>query len=149
MTAKLLFMAVSNPRFEDSYARLFGSGVTLDENADEFFEKFYRRFLSSERVSGLFAHTDMDRQIAMMKHSLFYIVSYYVTNAPSAELDRLATLHRQLELEVDMFDEWLDALIHTVAESDSEADEATLLAWCWAMMPGITYMRLGVEGEWV
>ena len=91
----------------------------------------------------------MNRQIAMMKHSLFFIVSYYVTNAPSAELDRLATLHRHLELEVDMFDEWLDALIHTVAESDSEADEATLLAWCWAMMPGITYMRLGVEVEWV
>lgn len=140
-------MAAPNPRFEDSYARLFGSGVTLDGCADEFFEKFYRRFLSSERVSALFAHTDLIQQIAMMKHSLFYIVSYYVTSTPSAELDRLAAMHRHLELEVDMFDEWLDALIHTVAESDPEADEATLLAWCWAMMPGITYMRLGLQGE--
>lgn len=139
-------MAIFNPRFEDSYARLFGPGVTLDEHADAFFIEFYRRFLASERVGALFAHTDMNRQIAMLKHSLFYIVSYYVTNSPSAELNRLSEFHRGLELEVDMFDEWLDALIHTVAESDPEADEATLLAWCWAMTPGITYMRLGVGG---
>lgn len=138
-------MALANPRFEDSYGRLFGPNVSIDASADAFFEEFYRRFLAVPQVAALFADTDMTRQVGMLKHSLFHLVSYYVTNAPSAELVRLAEAHRALELKADMFDNWLEALLGTVETFDPEADEATLLAWGWALSPGITYMRMSLE----
>ena len=36
----------------------------------------------------------------------------------------------------------MQALIDTAAEFDPEFEEATELAWCWALAPGIAYMRL-------
>ena len=73
MDIRVLRMAIFNPSFKGSYARLFAPGVALDEHADAFFIEFYRRFLASERVGALFAHTDKNRQITLLKHSLFYI----------------------------------------------------------------------------
>ena len=139
-------MALPNPRFEDSYARLFGPGVSIDESADPFFAEFYERFLVAPGVAERFATTDMTRQIAMMKRSLFHLVSYYVTNSPSSELERLAELHKNLHVSAEMFDDWLEALISTVEVFDRKADEATLLAWCWALSPGMTYMRMALNG---
>ena len=103
----LVAMTLANPRFEESYARLFGPSVTLDERADDFFAAFYLRFLVSDQVAELFASTDMNRQIGMLKHSLFHLVSFYVTNSPSAELTRLAKFHEELNLGAELFDSWL------------------------------------------
>ena len=138
---------LSNPRFEDSYARLFGPNVSIDESSDAFFVEFYRRFLQSPDIAARFANTDMNRQIAMLKRSLFQLTSYYVTNSPSAELKRLAEFHRDLDIGEQMFDTWLESLIGTVEVMDEAADEATLLAWAWALTPGITYMRITLAGE--
>ncbi|NKC00040.1 MAG: globin [Pseudomonadales bacterium] len=136
---------MANPKFEDSYGRLFGPNVSIDETADPFFAEFYRRFLEVSAIGALFTDTDMARQIAMLKHSLFHLVSYYVANYPSAELERLATFHKGINVSAEMFDDWLEALIGTVKALDPEADEATLLAWCWALTPGITYMRMRIS----
>lgn len=140
-------MTLTNPRFEDSYARLFGPNVSIDESSDAFFTEFYRRFLLSPEVAARFAHSDMTRQIGMLKRSLFQLTSYYVSNSPSAELKRLAEFHRDLSITEDMFDAWLEALLGTVETLDEDADEATLLAWAWALTPGITYMRIALVGE--
>ena len=138
---------LANPRFEDSYARLFGPNVSIDESSDAFFVEFYNQFLASPEIARRFANTDMARQIAMLKRSLFQLTSYYVTSSPSAELKRLAEFHRDLNITVEMFDAWLEALIQTVDAMDEEADEATLLAWAWALTPGITYMRIALTGD--
>ena len=140
-------MSLPNPRFEDSYGRLFGSDVSVGGVGDEFFRAFYDRFLQSPQIGSLFSQTDMDRQIQMLKRSLFHLVTYYVTSEPSGELKRIAQIHAHLGVQGAMFDEWLKALLATVREFDLQADEATELAWAWALSPGITYMRLSLPQE--
>ena len=135
-------MALPNPRFEESYARMFGHGISMDESADDFFHAFYKNFLTDPEVAALFTDTDIDRQVRMLKKSLFQLVSYYVIGEPTAELDRLALVHKKQGVQSLMFDAWMQALLDTAAQFDDDFDEVTRLAWCWAFAPGIAYMRL-------
>ena len=64
------------------------------------------------------------------------------TNGRFAELERIAQVHNRLGIADAFYDLWLDALVSAVREYDEQADEATELAWRWALTPGITYMRL-------
>ncbi len=135
---------LSNPHFEASYERLFGDDVRMAASSDAFFHAFYERFLTHADVAALFNSTDMQAQVQMLKRSLFYLVSLYVTGTPSPELERLAERHRDLGVPGEMFDKWLAALLDTVLQLDPQADEVTRLAWAWALTPGITYMRLAL-----
>ncbi len=135
-------MSLANPRFEDSYARIFGSDIGMDGRADAFFNAFYDRFLQDDSIAAMFANTDRERQVVMLKKSLFQLVTYYVVGEPNAELDRLAAVHDRIGIDPNAFEVWMQALIETAQEFDSQWDEATQLAWCWALAPGIAYMRL-------
>ena len=136
---------LENPKFEASYCRLFFTDIVgimgEDPAIDAFFVQFYKRFLRDESVAKLFANTDMDHQIGMLKHSLFQLTSCCVLGKPSAELVRLAEVHRKLGISPEFLDKWLEALLDTIAIADPEYDEATRLAWCWALAPGIFYLK--------
>jgi hypothetical protein len=54
----------------------------------------------------------------------------------------LAEIHKVGGVSPGMFDVWMQALLHTVEALDPKFDELTELAWCWALAPGITYMKL-------
>ena len=142
-------MAIPNPKFEDSYGRLFGPDVSLNQDADQFFYRFYDRFLQSDEIAELFRETDMDNQVQMLKKSLLNLVAFYVTGQPGPELARIGQIHKSLRVTQGMFDQWLMALIDTVSELDEQADEETRLAWYWAMTPGVTYMQLAIAGALV
>ena len=131
-----------NTLFNQSYRRLFGDGVGLHKAADGFFQRFYYHFLQDAEISGFFRNTDMSRQISMLRKSFFHIAAFYVTSAPSAELERIALIHHKLGIAQKHYDRWLDALVETVKEQDEECDLATELAWRWALAPGLTYMKL-------
>ncbi len=131
-----------NPLFDASYARLFGSDVTMDERSDGFFAAFYRHFLKDPDIHELFRETDMRRQVVMLRKSFFQLAAFYVTNSPSAEMERIGFIHHRLGVTNEHFDRWLDALVATVVEMDPQCDQATELAWRWAMSPGITYLKL-------
>lgn len=133
---------MNNPLFDASYRRLFGDEIAVDSGADPFFAAFYRRFLSHPEIATLFEHTDMARQVVMLRKSFFHLAGFYVTSEPSGELERMARVHYQLGIGADHYDLWLDCLVATVAEFDSQSDTATELAWRWALTPGITYMKL-------
>lgn len=131
-----------NTLFDQSYKRLFGHNVGLHEGADRFFERFYYHFLQDPAVDELFRETDMSRQVSMLRQSFFQLAAFYVTSAPSAELERLAFIHHRLGIADAHYDGWLDALVETVKEQDSDCDLATELAWRWALAPGLTYVKL-------
>ncbi len=131
-----------NTLFEQSYTRLFGDDVGLHEAADTFFERFYYHFLQDPEVNEVFRNTDMPRQVSMLRKSFFQLAAFYVTTVPSAELERLASIHHQLRISNAHYDRWLDALIKTVKEQDHVCDLATELAWRCALAPGLTYMKL-------
>jgi hemoglobin-like flavoprotein len=130
-----------NPLFDASYQRLFGDAIVAHD-ATEFFAAFYRRFLADPEIAGMFRDTDMARQAIMLRKSFFHLAGFYVTNAPSGELERVARIHTQLGIGANHYDAWLDCLVATVAEFDAHCDQATELAWRWALSPGITFMKL-------
>ncbi len=131
----------SNPRFEESYRRIFGAEVTLDERADGFFERFYARFMQNPRVAEAFRNTDMRRQVAMLRRSLFLLVGASLFDTVSPELERLAHLHRRLGIDPDLFAEWEEAIVKTAAEMDPQWNETTELAWRLALSPGIALFK--------
>ena len=134
-------MALTNPRFEASYERIFGADVAMGQQSEAFFTAFYQRFLLNPEVTARFAGVDMRRQVEMMRRSLFQLASFYVLGEPSSAMNRLAEVHQRLDLASRLFDVWLQALLDTVQEFDDQCDEMTLLAWAWAMAPGITFIR--------
>ena len=133
---------MDNRLFDESYARLFGQAIAADESADPFFAAFYRRFLADPDTRDLFRSTDMHRQVIMLRKSFFHLAGFYVTHAPSGELERMAHMHYRLGISADHYDRWLDCLVATVAECDPGCDQATELAWRLALTPGITFMKL-------
>ncbi len=70
-----------------------------------------------------FASTDMQRQVQMLKKSLFQLVTFYVLDAPSTEFNRLAEIHKVVGVSPGMFDTWMRALLNTVEALDPEFDE--------------------------
>ena len=132
----------ANELFDESYRRLFGEGVGINESSTPFFEAFYANFLGDPDIARAFAQTNMRRQVAMLRSSFYHLVAFYVSATPSAELKRIARLHHELGIPHEYYDLWLDALVNTVREHDAKCDLATELAWRWAMAPGITCMRL-------
>ncbi len=134
-------MALTNPRFEASYERIFGADVAMGQQSEAFFTAFYQRFLLNPEVTARFAGVDMRRQVEMMRRSLLQLASFYVLGEPSSAMNRLAEVHQRLGLVSRLFDLWLQALLDTVQEFDDQCDEMTLLAWAWAMAPGITFIR--------
>ncbi|MGI9325270.1 MAG: globin [Pseudomonadales bacterium] len=140
-------MPLENPVFEASYRRLFGEGVSIGEDAEAFFAQFYDRFLEYPNIPELFAGVDLSKQVSMLRKSLYHLIACYLFDEPSADLRRLAAVHRQLGVRTEMFNVWLDALLATVAANDPHYDEQVRLAWCWALSPGITYMKLASRGD--
>ncbi|MDZ7669009.1 MAG: globin domain-containing protein [Gammaproteobacteria bacterium] len=132
---------MNNPLFDASYRRLFGGDVAAGQS-DPFFAAFYRRFLADPDIAAMFRDTDMDRQVVMLRKSFFHLAGFYVTNAPSGELERVAQIHTRLGITSAHYDQWLDCLVATVAEFDPDCDHATELAWRWALTPGVTFMKL-------
>jgi hemoglobin-like flavoprotein len=134
-------MTLPNPHFENSYARVFGHGIGMNENADVFFARFYEHFLATPEVAEMFADTDLPQQQLMLKKSVLHLVTYYAAGTLTPDLQRLAERHQQLEVAPELLDVWMRALLATLREFDSEVCEVTELAWCWAMAPGLAYMR--------
>ncbi len=132
----------TNPLFEASYNRLFGTGVGIDATADPFFESFYTAFLTDRDIAEEFRNTNMARQVSMLRRSFFNLAAFYASGRPSAELERIAHVHERLGIADEHYERWLDALIETVRAHDPDCDLPTELAWRWAMTPGLTYMRL-------
>ena len=63
-----------------------------------------------------------------MSKSVFQLAAFYITNAPSAEFERLAFIHHHFGIADVHYDRWLDAFVETVKEQDSDCDLAIEVA---------------------
>lgn len=130
--------------FDESYRRLMGGGVTISEQGSCFFHHFYRKFTSaSSEANEKFANTDFNRQVKMLRRSMFHMVGFYETRSENWYLLKIAESHsrRDYDIRPALFDLWLEALIETVREMDPEFGDDVELAWRVAMAPGITLMK--------
>jgi hemoglobin-like flavoprotein len=126
--------------FDDSYERIVGRKF---ENRN-FFEAFYHRFLGmSDEISEKFRDTDMTHQQSVLKKSFYSLLTFYASGNADHYLEQIARSHSQSHLAVkpELYDLWLEALIDTAREFDTEFGERSELAWRLAMAPGIVYMK--------
>jgi hemoglobin-like flavoprotein len=110
-----------------------------------FLDRFYEIFLeSSPEVAEKFKHTNFARQKVALGQSLYLMVmAAEGGEAAVAYLDRIAERHARgaLDIRPELYDVWLDALIATARELDSEFDDETEAVWREMIRPGIEIMR--------
>lgn len=125
--------------FHDSYLRC----VVSDQDA--FFGRFYELFTAAHtEVSRAFARTDMDRQISMLQESLLYMIDFANSKVASDRMRRIAQYHGSGEMNIlpHLFDLWMDCLVDTVRERDTEFDSHVEAAWRVSLAPGIAFVKL-------
>lgn len=125
--------------FEASLAR-----IHAPELAQTFYERFYERFISSDkRIEKMFAHTDMSHQVGMLRQSLSELKEFSTSLKSNNYIVTLARIHgiRGRQISPDSYDSWLNALVATIAEIDPECDLQTQLAWRLVLSPGIEFMK--------
>ena len=130
--------------FEDSYSRVVGEGIGLNDQGKLFFSTFYDVFFSkSDEICTKFTHVDMAAQVGMLQKSMFHIISFYVAKTDSEYLRSIAMTHSraQYDIKPEYYDIWLDSLIETVHKMDPEFEDDVGLAWQLAMTPGIQFMK--------
>ena len=110
-----------------------------------FLDRFYEIFLeSSPEVAEKFKHTNFARQKVALGQSLYLMVmAAEGGEAAVAYLDRIAERHGRSDLDIrpELYDVWLDALVATARELDSDFDDETEAVWREMIRPGIEIMR--------
>lgn len=100
---------------------------------DQFVPAFYERFLaSSDEIREKFRFTSFERQYKMLQRSLE--LSAGATDGDSdalAELKERAETHNQhnLNIKPELYDIWLDTLVLTAQEYDSQWSDTVENAW--------------------
>lgn len=126
--------------FDHSYERVKNN--TVDGKA--FFAAFYDNFTAlSPEIADHFKDVDMKKQIRMMEKSFYSLFIFYATQNANDYLKSTAKRHSQsdLDISINMFDAWLDAIITTVKQFDSRYTPEIGLSWRIVLSPGITYMK--------
>jgi len=123
--------------FEESLARC--------NTNPRFLDRFYETFLASSfKVHDKFAHTDFVRQKRALRASLhlMLLVASDEEKGPEHYLRDLAELHssRERNIGAEFYDLWLDSLLTTVRECDSQYSPEVEHAWEKVMMIGIRYL---------
>jgi hemoglobin-like flavoprotein len=113
--------------------------------APAFFPTFYRAFLAiCPEAAPLFAHTDFAKQNNLLRHAVGLLLIF--PNQPPGEptlLSRLAERHSRRDLKIDpaLYAPFIDSLIATVRQFDSEFTPATEAAWRATVRLGVEYMK--------
>ena len=110
-----------------------------------FLERFYELFMdSSPVVYGKLKHMNMAHQMIMVKSSLHIMMAMASGGLQQQKaLQELAELHsrRQKDVQPELYDLWLDAMIKAASESDPHFNTQIEEAWRIALMPGIEFMK--------
>jgi len=130
--------------FTESYARIFGTKIKIDEKGNQFFDVFYRRFSASHTdIAKAFKDSDMEKQKNNLKKSLLYGVNFIENSNSLDYMHKIAVSHNKQHYNIkpEFYDLWMDCMIETVREFDSNFCDDIELAWRLAFAPCITYMK--------
>ena len=122
--------------FNDSYER-----VTRD--SDKFYDEFYKIFFSSsEEIPILFKNVKMPEQKLMLKESLIFVISFFVSKKADNYLCDIAILHHdKLKIQSHYYELWINSMIEAVKKTDGKFDSQTEMAWRITLAPGIEFMK--------
>ena len=123
---------------------LFNDSIERCSCQPEFLRRFYTLFLaSSDTVAKKFEHTDLQKQAAMLKSSLYVMMLAGSESERAVHLERLARRHSKADLDIkpELYDLWLDRLVQAVKEFDPLFDAEIGAAWRHMLQPGIDFMK--------
>jgi len=126
--------------FDSSYERILSKSA----ESGNFFDAFYEKFINaSPIVKDKFKNTDMKRQRAMLEKSLHYVAYLFTNQEIYSYIQEIAELHNRKNLDIrpELYDLWLESLIDTVRDFDSDFDDDVELAWRLSLARGIAYMK--------
>lgn len=111
------------------------------------FDTFYEIFLGkSPRIPPKFSQTDFSLQKRMLKQSILMMLNFYggIEQARS-DVEQLGEIHNRLEIDAELYELWLDALIESIQIHDPEYIPELETAWRDAMRPGIELMTSMIQ----
>lgn len=122
---------------DKSYARCRMTGTFADD--------FYLRFLgSSAKIAEKFAMTNMEQQKRMLDHGIRHLILFFhdPSAITTAKMMSLGESHAQsgMNIEPSYYAFFLDALIKTVEENDSQFNSELENAWRQVVGYGIDVM---------
>ncbi len=130
--------------FEQIYDQSYHRVIETQGGNPEFFDLFYKKFLSSSpEIYEKFRNTDMQKQKKMLKKSFYNLLIFYGSNQADDYIEKIAISHNQSHLNIrpELYDLWLNILMETLSECDPEYSSDVELAWRLVLTPGITYMK--------
>jgi hemoglobin-like flavoprotein len=113
--------------------------------AEDFLQAFYRTFFAlCPPAKPLFAKTDFDKQIRLLKHAIGLLLSF--PGQPRTEpgvLSRVAERHsrRDLNIAPKFYPFFVDALVQTARHFDAQWTPAVEDAWRATLAEGVAYMQ--------
>lgn len=127
--------------FNSSYLR----AVLRVKDGKFFIDGFYDRFIaSSPEVEEKFKTTSMATQKLMLQESLVHMENFFATKGEADDqIEKVSRIHSKGEKNIapHLYDLWLECLIDTVRDYDSEFNHDVELAWRMVMGSGITFMK--------
>lgn len=139
----------------DSYDEIFAASFrrVLGEGAynPTFTDRFYAHFLAtSDEIARRFAHTHMGQQKTMLHDSLLLLVDFNHNRRLSPQMAKLAQVHSRERQDIpeELYALWLEALMTTVKELDSDFSDRVELAWRLTLAPGIAYLQFGYDRQY-
>lgn len=111
----------------------------------EFLKRFYDIFMASHPdVPKLFAKTDFDTQIRLLRHGLSASIAFAGGMRVGAHvLERIGDTHGRGKMNIDpkLYPYWMDSLVRTVEETDPRYTPALGARWREALGIAISYIR--------
>ncbi len=112
------------------------------EQTGDFAEKFYSIFLNaSDEIAPLFKDTDFKKQRLLLRSTVHMLVMKDIQDDRSHQQLKMigeSHSHRQLDINPELYEVWLDSLCETVKQLDSEWTEELEDHWRQKLRPAIS-----------
>ena len=123
---------------DKSYTRCRLTGTFLDD--------FYKTFVAtSPKIAEKFRKTDWESQKRMLDHGIRHLILFFHEPSPvtAEKMIQLGESHSisRLNIDPELYDFWVSALISAVAENDSEFSAELEKAWKTVVESGISVMK--------
>lgn len=126
-------------QFTSEHHELFNDSLERCRQDPGFMDRFHEVFLaSSEDVRRHFEGVDLKKTRGMIQSSLPFLL---VANTAPSALAKTAHSHRQMDIEPELYEVWLDAMLQAVEQTDPEFDARIAQAWRVVVSRGIDFMK--------
>lgn len=112
-------------------------------NKPEFFEDFYREFMGkSDEIRAMFINTDMPVQRGLLRGGIMWLVMH-ARGMSDAKIRALGESHSRVKMNIEPhhYDQWMDALMTTLALHDPQFSKDLERTWRATIGPGVEIIR--------